>query len=223
MHSDSYKINYKEIKMTTSKKIIGYTALGAYTRHGGDYWRNRFGRGDCPFGKYRVPYGFDVYFLQEEVDAWLRLELPDWQGPPLSMELATLIESLESAVGHAGEALDDKRATERLLGIPSENDATHIYDLTNALVIKSIALANLAGVALDMAHRAKRPRELSRYLNARRGGGLDATLEDRAADFVHHQGRVAAMALYDFCNGRGECMEDVFAEQLDGKRAPFTK
>ena len=209
--------------MNTNKKIIGYAALGAYTEQTAEYWRNRFGMGDRPFGKYRTRHSFGVYFLTGEVDAYLRLGSPDWQGSPLGMECATLIASLESAVGHASETLDDKRATERLLGVVSEADATHIYDLTNLLVTKAIALANLAGVARDMARRAQRPGELCRYLNARREGGLEATLEDRAADFVHHQGRVAAMAFYDFCNGRGECMEDVFAAQLAGSRVPYTR
>ena len=209
--------------MNTNEKIPGYAALGAYTGHTADYWRNRFGAGDAPFKKYRAPYSFDVYFLRDEVDAYLKLGRPDWQGPSLSMEWAGLITSLENAVGYAGEALGDKRATERLLGILPEATAKHIYDLTDMLVLKAVALANMAGVGLDMARRAQRHDSLKCYMEARRRGGLDATLEDRAADFVHHNGRVAGAVHFDFCNARGECMEDVFNEQVAGTRKPYTK
>lgn len=209
--------------MTTSKKIIGYTALGAYTGHGGDYWRNRSSVENLPFGKYRIPYSYQPCFEAAEVDAYLKLGRPDWEGPALSMELADLITRLEEAAGLLHEVVDDRGALGRLLRVGQKGDAEYIEKLTESLARDAGWLSILAGIAANLARQAS-SRRGSSYVRALYAHGPDAAIEAIASDFVYYRECAEAVLMnMDLFNSKNESTGEILDKQNAGKRAPLTK
>lgn len=209
--------------MKPENEIVGYKALGAYTGHNAEYWRNLFGISAAPFGKYRIPYGHGVYFNKDEVDAHLKLNRPDWEGHPLGMEQAAMITRLEDVVGITTELADDLGVGMRLLrGVPVR-DAKYIRDLLDQALSNLVALANLAGVGVYVAECLE-GRYRSKYWNALKDKSFDAALEYLASEFADRKICVQDMAgRFDMCNSKGEGMDDVAEAQMRGTRKPYTK